>query len=456
MDGRAGGVMSRSLFVLIVLGIVTPGRAADPAAERGRKALIERSYNSGIWSRAAYDQVWKQWNVGDRSKPHDFADKLRERYGLHEAPYPNGDYPMGIRTTQSFFGKNLTTDCMLCHGGSVAGQSYVGLGNASLDMQSLYEDMARADGQYGKAPFTFTNVRGTSEAGGMAVYLLSIRNPDLSLRSSKLDLGLRDDLCEDPPAWWLLKKKKTMYWTGSTDARSVRSLMQFMLSPLNTPDSIVKEEETFRDIHAYLLTIESPRYPFTIDQAKAAQGKALFHENCMKCHGTYGPESSYPNRVVPIDIIGTDRTRFEGFSDAAGEHYNRSWFGQENGGWLSGGAYPARRTTGYQAPPLDGIWATAPYFHNGCAPTVYHVLDSTARPRYFTRSYRTDASELDTTRLGWKISELSRGADSAASPIERRQIYDTTLPGRGNGGHTFGDHLSEVERMAVIEYLKTL
>jgi len=40
--------------------------------------------------------------------------------------------------------------------------------------------------------------------------------------------------------------------------------------------------------------------------------------------------------------------------------------------------------------------------------------------------------------------------------LERRKVYDTTQPGRGNGGHPFGDKLSEQERMAVIEYLKTL
>ena len=70
-------------------------------------------------------------------------------------------------------------------------------------------------------PSHFTTVRGTSEAGGMAVYLLGLREPDLSMRTDKpLDLGLHDDLCEDPPAWWLLKKKKTMYHTGGADARS--------------------------------------------------------------------------------------------------------------------------------------------------------------------------------------------------------------------------------------------
>ena len=42
------------------------------------------------------------------------------------------------------------------------------------------------------------------------------------------------------------------------------------------------------------------------------------------------------------------------------------------------------------------------------------------------------------------------------SPYEQRKVYDTTRPGRGNGGHTYGDRLTEDERLAVIEYLKTL
>jgi len=50
------------------------------------------------------------------------------------------------------------------------------------------------------------------------------------------------------PAWWLLKKKKTMYHVGATDARSVRSIMQFMMHPLTTPQEFHKAEPAFRDI----------------------------------------------------------------------------------------------------------------------------------------------------------------------------------------------------------------
>ena len=110
----------------------------------------------------------------------------------------------------------------------------------------------------------------------------------------------------------------------------------------------------------------------------------------------------------------------------------------------------------YRARPLNGVWATAPYLHNGSVPTVHDLLDSKGRPKVFTRSFRTGIDEYDTTKLGWKVQTLEQPADAAVPAYERRKIYDTMLPGRSNRGHTFGDDLTEAERMAVIEYLKTL
>jgi hypothetical protein len=51
---------------------------------------------------------------------------------------------------------------------------------------------------------------------------------------------------------------------------------------------------------------------------------------------------------------------------------------------------------------------------------------------------------------------LEAGKDAAEDPAERVRIYDTTLPGYDNGGHHFGDGLSDKERRAVLEYLKSL
>jgi mono/diheme cytochrome c family protein len=438
-----------AVMAMLVSAAAVEAAEAD-AVQRGKKALLEKCYAPPTMTRRAYEEVWKQWGLKEKPAPADYDRLFRRRYGLHQAPYPNDGLPMGLRPAALplGLGKGIGMDCMVCHGGSIAGQSYVGLGNAILDYQAFYEEMAAADGHAPRTPFRFCNVRGTSEAGPMAVYLLGYREPNLDRRLKRIDLDLQDDLCEDVPAWWLLKKKKTMYHTGGADSRSVRSLMQFMMSPLNSGEDIKRAEPDFKDIRAYLLSLRPPKYPLPVDRSLAAKGEELFRDNCARCHGTYDDNWTYPNKIVPIDKIGTDRRRFDGITRKFGDYYAKSWFNED---------YPIHETEGYQAPPLDGIWATAPYFHNGSAPTVYHVLNSKVRPKLFTRSYRTDLDAYDAEKLGWKVEVLADKSDAKKlSPIEHRKIYDTTQPGRGNGGHTFGDKLSEEERKAVIEYLKTL
>ncbi|MFL5245493.1 MAG: hypothetical protein ACJ8FY_25645 [Gemmataceae bacterium] len=447
----------RVVIVAISLAHLSLGLTAAELtpAERGKKALLGRAFTPATMSIYAYENAWKVWQEGAKQPPLDYDKVFAKRYGLHPAPYPNGRYPMGMREDATLLVKAIATDCLLCHGGSICGKSYVGLGNSTLDFQAFAEELGKAQGGAGRTPFHFTNVRGTSEAAAMAVFLLGFREPDLKLRKRPVNLELKDDLCEDPPAWWLLKKKKTMYWTGGADARSVRSIMQFMMSPLNPPSVFEREEATFKDIQAYLLTLEPPKYPFSIDRNLANQGEKLFKNTCARCHGTYGENGTYPNKIVPLSEIGTDSKRYRGISEKFNAAYNASWFAQENPGWFADGM-PTKPSAGYQAPPLDGIWATAPYFHNGSAPTVYDVLNSKGRPRFFTRSFETDEAAYDKEKLGWKIQLLDRGADPKLPAIEQRKIYDTTLPGRGNGGHTFGDKLTDQQRFAVIEYLKTL
>jgi mono/diheme cytochrome c family protein len=443
----------RLLGLYLVLTVASaPARADAPtAAERGKQALLGRSFTPGPWALSAYDNAWKQWQPAPAGAPAPYAAAFRAHYGLHPAPYENGGFPMGLREGTNLFGKSLVSDCLLCHGGSILGKSYIGLGNSALDIQALFEDLARASGLPGKLPFTFSNMRGTTEAGTMAVYLLARREPDLGLRFGAHNFPLRDDECEDVPAWWLLKKKKRMYHTGTTDARSVRAMMQFMLASTQGRSTFEKEEPTFADIREYLMTLEPPKYPFSIDRAQAQRGEALFGEHCARCHGTYGAAWTYPSKVVPLKVIGTDSKRYEGIAPQVGAFYNRSWFAQE-----TGDGYKVVEPIGYQAPPLDGVWATAPYLHNGSVPTLYDMLHSKTRPHLFTRSYRTDTEAFDATKVGWKVEVLERGPAPGASAHEQRKIYDTTRPGRGNGGHTFGDDLTDEERWAVIEYLKTL
>jgi hypothetical protein len=441
------------LLALLSISFISPAsRATEPtAAERGKKALLGTSFIAASWRETVYANAWKYWDGKYTEKPADYDAKFRERYGLHPAPYPNDGLPMGLRKASILFIRGFASDCMLCHGGSIMGKSYVGLGNTALDVQALFEELSAADGRSPKLPFTFSNVRGTSEAGGMAVFLLGYREPDLTLRKPSLNLGLHDDLCEDVPAWWLLKKKKTMYHTGGSDARSVRSKMQFMMTPLTTPADFERHEAAFQDIQQYLLSLQPPKYPFPIDKDLAARGEKVFDNNCAKCHGTYGENWTYPNKIIPVAEIGTDRKRFDGITEAFGKYYDQTWFAKE-----TKDGYRVCPTKGYQAPPLDGLWATAPYFHNGSVPTVYQVLKSSARPALYTRSFKTEANDFDYAKLGWKYTKLQSPPSDKLPASEFRKVYDTSKPGRGNGGHTYGDDLTEEERMAVIEYLKTL
>jgi len=74
------------------------------------------------------------------------------------------------------------------------------------------------------------------------------------------------------------------------------------------------------------------------------------------------------------------------------------------------------------------------------------VLNSKLRPTYWTRDF--DNPQYDYEQVGWKY-------ETRTQP-DGRKVYNATLPGYGNYGHYFGDKLSEDERKAVMEYLKTL
>jgi hypothetical protein len=105
----------------------------------------------------------------------------------------------------------------------------------------------------------------------------------------------------------------------------------------------------------------------------------------------------------------------------------------------------------YAAPPLTGIWASAPYLHNGSVPTIAALLDPAARPKRFL----VGGHRLDFGALG--IALAPDGSYPAGyRPWSKPVASDAAAPGHGNGGHGFGAGLSAADRKALIEYLKQL
>jgi hypothetical protein len=155
--------------------------------------------------------------------------------------------------------------------------------------------------------------------------------------------------------------------------------------------------------------------------------------------------------LIPLDVIGTDPV----VANAGVVHnpelvdwYNASFYGQITP------LEPNDPFPGYMPPPLDGIWATAPYLHNGSVPTIELLLNSGARPTYWKR-VDYDSTNFDEEALGWPWIEVDT-PQAEAPASEAKLIYDTTYWSQSNKGHRFGDHLSPEERRALIEYLKTL
>lgn len=449
------GIRAGVALTWILLAALVPTRAADapdPAAvERGRRLMEGRQFLSAEWSDVAYKAVGRLWDEpgpDPDADPEGYARAFAKRYGFHPAPFPNDGLPMGLKRAAGADGtaRGFQVDCLVCHGGSIGGKSYVGMPNTRIDYAGFFPDLFRADGRpLPLLPFVLNTTRGTTNAGMFSMALLSLRNPDLSRRVLPLPMG--SNLPElDAPAWWLLKYKETMYHDGRTPAASARSIMQFLMAD-KTAEEFRELEPDFADIHAYIRSIEAPKYPFPIDRAAADRGRAVFEESCASCHGTYGDAVDYPNVVVPLDVIGTDPARVTGMSDRAVEYYNSTWFGEKHPADMTG-------ERGYQAPPLVGIWASAPYLHNGSVPTLRLLLDSRSRPRRYLRPPSTDFEHYDTRDVGWKYVEAPEG--ESPDPKDPRRLFDASRYGLGIGGHAFGDKLDEAQRSDVIEYLKTL
>src|SRR5262249_17499603 len=101
----------------------------------------------------------------------------------------------------------------------------------------------------------------------------------------------------------------------------------------------------------------------------------------------------------------------------------------------------------------DGIWASAPYFHNGSAPTLWHVLHPEERPKIWKRS----EDGYDQQRVGLEIETFDAMPEVAYKlPSERRKYFNTAGRGKSAAGHDYADALSEEQKRALLEYLKTI
>jgi hypothetical protein len=441
------------LAVIAVLSLASNMASGETAAERGYRLLTTKAYLPPDFRQAVFDETWKVWEEPLQSKAAAANSEERRqmafsRYGLTPRPDDPSKPLQYVVDEQG----NWCMSCLACHQGKVAGRVIPGVANSHFALQTLTEEI-RATKLHMKEPLTRMDVgsmfmplggtNGTTNAVMFGVALMAHRDPDLNVhQENPIPKMTHHD--HDAPAWWLFRRKQRIYIDGFA-LKSHRALMQFTLVKQNGPQQFHEREDDFRDIYAYLESLEPPSYPYAIDRTLSKQGTEVFNQHCTSCHGTYGPGGKYPEKVVSIDEIGTDRVRLDALLPEQRMAYGKSWFT-----W-HGKDRIVPDPGGYVAPPLDGVWATAPYFHNGSVPTLWHVLHPSERPTVWQR---TDDG-YDQEKVGLEAPTFDR-MPSGISAAERRRYFDTSQSSKSATGHDFPDALNEDEKRAVLEYLKTL
>jgi hypothetical protein len=430
-----------------------PQREGDAAA--GYQALVNNPYVScGL--------PYSVWSLAFPSTPAQM--RLTDREGK------NAEIPFSYTYFVTEEGVELVTaNCLACHADFFNGQLVVGLGSHSSDftgdlsMQAelaggLISDPAEklewrkwADRVKALAPQIQAPIRGVNVAENITAVLIAHRDRETLAWSQEPLLPLPQGMVVpvDVPPWWRMQKKNAMFYLGQGRGDHARIMMTASTLCTDTVEEATAIDSYFPDIRAYITSIEAPAYPWPVDQALASKGATVFTQHCAKCHGTYGGEETYPNLLIALEDIGTDPLLATGSTHLAGEFVE--WYHESFYGELSR-IEPAE---GYVAPPLDGVWATAPFLHNGSVPTIAALLESSTRPQYWRR-LSLDSADYDTATLGWRFEAVDHGHATEPDATVKKTIYDTTLPGYGNAGHTFGDVLNADERGALLEYLKTL
>ena len=233
-------------------------------------------------------------------------------------------------------------------------------------------------------------------------------------------------------------------------------------------------------------------YPFTsVDLTQAKAGKAIFKDKCATCHKSKNAE------IYPVSMLGVDANRTKvntsvsryGLAALVTEActiYGRNNEGKPGADWcVPQGDWQARLdeyfrdtprrvvegTNGYKADMLAGIWAQAPYLHNGSVPTIAQLVCPSTRPAKFLRGNLN----YDEALVGFEWATAPKARYSANDTILVKE-YDTSVPGKANTGHPFGSDLCpdtagldpirdrpEIQRRvlssrvgALLAYLKTL
>ena len=401
---------------------------------------------------------------------------------------PGRDLPVGVSRRNRIGIDHVGLNCAVCHSGTVREtptsrpRVVLGMPAHQLDLQGFVQfvldctldsrvtpEAVRATFPRGGGPDTFERLLlRTGLIDRLKLQTLELKNriePILRERAPRWGRGRVDtfnpykaiqfnwDLdrlpaselvgASDFPSLWNQKPREGMHlhWDGDNDSVDERNLSAGLGAGI-TPVTV--DHAALKRVRDWIWTLPPPSYPYPVDAALAARGAAVYRQQCVSCHGDHRFRTGIVagdriGQVEDIDHIRTDRSRLDSYT---------ATFALNQYALFPDSPYRFKRfrkTHGYANQPLDGIWLRGPYLHNGSVPTLRDLLNPPAqRPAMFYRGNDV----YDAAGVGFVSNVEEAGG-------RRFTRYDTTLPGNGNMGHEYGTTLSDTDKAAIVEYLKT-
>ena len=296
------------------------------------------------------------------------------------------------------------------------------------------------------------------------------------------------------PFIWNFEHTAWFHWNTNTNSVLERNIGQSLglgasFDPRTCETSIRFDNLRMMEELGYKLT--APAWPEevlgAIDRDLASRGEEVYKSTCTQCHDNYtisdddlaladyhilsttavGTDPREADNVLPpvqlnvnvckdvpeeaIEqmtfaqghtlLLGAIRDTFFRTNNIPADEQAAWGGGRTRGDWRDSAADMPDGAV-YPAKPLVGIWATPPYLHNGSVPNIRALLALPAdRPTSFKIGHRI----YDPVNLGYTV-------DEATAPA----TFDTTITGNSNAGHFYGTQLSDDDKSALIEYLKSL
>ena len=314
-------------------------------------------------------------------------------------------------------------------------------------------------------------------------------------------LGIEDNFHQpdapvDIPHLWGTSHIDVVQWNGSAPNRIpwgelARNIGQVIgvfgeLEITQDPESGKVQFQTSANI-GNLITLQhhvndltSPAWPDffpAIDQSLLERGEHVYKRSCQACHQILETQHApFDAVMLKVKDVGTDPVAAKNFilgesqTGVLNGAYKSVFFGKQltyyepsymvllavvagavvdewqnalrDFNWFEERRIYDDSLMFYKARPLNGIWATAPYLHNGSVPNMQALLATPdERPTYFYVGSEVYQPEV----MGF-VDEHS----------EHTSLFDTTLKGNSNKGHNYGTELLERDKRALIEFMKTL